>query len=281
MRVGGMSRVVEELLGSLGEAAHGEGVEDVRIGLFYTGVKLSSGAGGVAFTPRDVSAKAVCCPEMAGKAPFSGNLKSYSVMEAAGLALSGNPLLRAVGVAVINALSSKLIFGEGGVDVSYDEDALDGVEVREGDRVVMIGAFKPYIKRLMGRVAELNVYERNPLLREEAGLTMEPSKSMEEALEEADLVIITGSAFVVSNIDEILDRISNARDVVLVGPTASMYPETLFNHGVTVVGGVRITDSDTMLRVVSEAGGTRALLKSCARKYVVRVGRARVKGMVG
>ncbi len=275
------SKIVEELIASLRDEVSGESLEDVRIGLFYTGVKLSSGASGVAFTPRDVSAKAICCPEMAGKAPFSGSLRDYSVAEAAELAQSGNPLLRAVGIAVINALSSKLIFVGGGAEVSYEEDALDAVEVREADKVVMIGAFKPYIKKLGNHVAELYVYEKNPLLREEAGLMEEPSRNMDEALREADLVIITGSAFVVSNIDEILREISNARDVVLVGPTASMNPEPLFRHGVTVVGGVRITDPDVMLRVVSEAGGTRALLKSCARKYVVKAGRAKVRGVVG
>ena len=49
-------------------------VEDVRMGVFYTGAKLSTGDAGVAFTPRDL-ADTVCCPRSAAKMPTSGKLK--------------------------------------------------------------------------------------------------------------------------------------------------------------------------------------------------------------
>ena len=49
-----------------------------------------------------------------------------------------------------------------------------------------------------------------------------------------------------------------AREIVLLGPTASVIPYPLFERGITAVMGVRIKDPRMMLRVISEAGGDTA-----------------------
>ncbi|MCD4704273.1 MAG: hypothetical protein K8R64_08305, partial [Methanosarcinaceae archaeon] len=40
----------------------------------------------------------------------------------------------------------------------------------------------------------------------------------------------------------------------------------LFASGFTAVMGTAITDADRMLQIVSEAGGTKHLLRKCGRK---------------
>ena len=45
-----------------------------------------------------------------------------------------------------------------------------------------------------------------------------------------------------------------------------MLPNPMFDSGFTAVMGVQITDSEQMMRVVGEAGGTKQLLSSCAEK---------------
>jgi hypothetical protein len=52
-------------------------VTDVRIGVFYTAVEISTGDVGVAFTPRDLS-DTVCCPKTASGAPPAGRLIGVS-----------------------------------------------------------------------------------------------------------------------------------------------------------------------------------------------------------
>ena len=42
-------------------------VERVMIGVFFTGVKLSNGAGGISYTPVKDIPQAVCCPSSAGR----------------------------------------------------------------------------------------------------------------------------------------------------------------------------------------------------------------------
>ena len=42
-------------------------VDRVAVGLFFSGVKLSNGAGGVSYTPVKDLPQAVCCPSSAGR----------------------------------------------------------------------------------------------------------------------------------------------------------------------------------------------------------------------
>jgi len=70
-----MQDISEMWLHDLQEKLHGEpmAATDVRIGVFYTAVRLSSGHVGVAFTPRDLN-DTVCCPKSAASAPPAGRI---------------------------------------------------------------------------------------------------------------------------------------------------------------------------------------------------------------
>jgi uncharacterized protein len=50
-------------------------VERAAIGLFFTGVKLNSGAAGACATPLRSIPEAVCCPSSAMAMPFPGKLR--------------------------------------------------------------------------------------------------------------------------------------------------------------------------------------------------------------
>jgi uncharacterized protein (DUF4213/DUF364 family) len=250
-------------------------VSDVRIGVFYTVARLESGHTGVAFTPRDL-ADTVCCPRSAAAAPPAGRMTGRLAWDLAGDALSRVPLRRAVGVAVLNALSTMAIerCGIPGGRIVPGMDALDALRIDQSDTVAMVGSFAPFIKALKTRVERLAVVDRHPdaLKADERGFWVPPERAA-EALERASVVIITGSALVEGGIDELLAAASRARDVVLAGPTASPWPPPFFDRGVTVLGGVRVLDGPRMLQLVSE-GGSGYLFDTVAEKIcVLRDGR--------
>ena len=56
-------------------------IEDLVIGIFFTGVKLSSGHGGCAFTPVGEIPEAVCCPTSAARMPQAGALEGRGVSQ--------------------------------------------------------------------------------------------------------------------------------------------------------------------------------------------------------
>lgn len=137
-------------------------VTDVRLGVFYTAVEISTGDVGVASTPRDLH-DTVCCPTTAAGAPPAGRLIGVKASETAEYALSSSAPRRAIGVATLNALSAAATrrygFSEG--VVREDVDALDATGVAPDDAVAMVGAFIPFIKKLKGRVADLRVIDKH------------------------------------------------------------------------------------------------------------------------
>ncbi len=231
-------------------------VSEVRIGVFYTAVRLSSGQVGVAFTPRDLS-DTVCCPRSAAAAPPAGRMAGRAAWLLADYALSPVPLRRAVGVATLNALSTLAMtrceFLQGRSLPRMD--ALDAATIQPEDRVAMVGAFIPFIKRLKGKVAALWVVDKHPqsLKAEELPLWRSPQQAI-EVLTEASVAIISGSALVEGGLDELLMAAQHARQIVLAGPTASPWPPTFWARGVSILGGIRVVDGEKLLQVVSEGG---------------------------
>lgn len=250
--------VVEAWLGDLHEVLAGErpSVAEVRVGVFYTAAQLASGHTGVAFTPRDL-ADTVCCPRSAAAAPPAGRMAGQDAWDLARDALAPAALRRAVGVAVLNALSALAMDRRGvpGGRLLAGADALDTAAIGPADRVAMVGSFAPFIKRLKGRVAELRVVDKHPeaLKADERGFWVAPDRAA-DALGDASVVVITGSALVEGGLDALLAAARGAREIVLAGPTASPWPPPFFARGVTVLGGIRVLDGARMLQLVSEGG---------------------------
>jgi hypothetical protein len=67
-------------------------IGDLFIGIFFTGVKLSTGRAGVAFTPIGEIPEAVCCPTTAAQMPQARNIDGSPVSEVIKYALEVNVL---------------------------------------------------------------------------------------------------------------------------------------------------------------------------------------------
>jgi uncharacterized protein (DUF4213/DUF364 family) len=223
-------------------------VDRVAIGVFYTAVKLDTGQAGVAFTPVREIPEAVCCPRSASRMPAAGKLAGQSAWGLLADARDASPL---------NALTALAVEEHGldGYRLLKGADALDVTEVGLDDEVALVGAFVPFIKKLKGQVGCLWVLEKNPqALKADEMAFYRPPEEADEVLGSADVVVISGSAIVHHSLDSLLTLCSSAREVIVAGPTASMYPDPLFARGVTLLGGIAIHDGDEMVRLVSEGG---------------------------
>jgi uncharacterized protein len=264
--------VVAEWIADLQEALKAETLEtaEVRVGLFYTAVRIATGDVGVAFTPRGLR-DTVCCPQTAAASEPAGRMVGRDAWELAALATAEHPLGRAVGVATLNALSSLALgrCGVAGGELRAGVDALAAIGVQPQDRVAMVGAFVPFIKQLRGKVQELWVIDKHPeaLKSAELALLRAPTEAI-ATLACATVVIITGSALIEGGLDDLLAASARARVVALAGPTASPWPPTFFRRGVTLLGGIRITDGPRIMTLVSE-GGSGYSFDSAAEKVVI------------
>ncbi len=229
---GALRDIYEAVLESAQAGGRQVGVEDVRVGVFYTAVKLSSGHAGMAYCPSEELP--LDHGKRHGYMPRAGSLHTLSVEDLAGLAFGGNLLEASAGLAAINALA-ELGFERGwpGARVVPDADALDLLGVRPDDTVTLVGAFPYFIRQLQGRVARLYVTERN--LQAYAGYPLTPAERQEEALSASDVVIVTAAALGNHTLDGILALCRRAR-------------------GIAVVGGTHVVDGEALLHAVGEGG---------------------------
>ncbi|HZP41838.1 MAG TPA: DUF364 domain-containing protein [Candidatus Binatia bacterium] len=268
----GAMDVVEAWTADLRDVLGGEApvVADVRVGVFYTAALLATGEAGVAFTPREL-AETVCCPRTAAAAPRAGRLAGSPAWALAEEALAPVALRRAVGVAVLNALSARAVdrVGLPAGRLLPGADALDAAGVEPTDCVAMVGAFVPFIKALEGRVRDLRIVDKHPeaLKPDERPLWRAPAEAA-ETLAAASVVIVTGSVLVEGGLDALLGAARDARAVVLAGPTAPVWPRPFFARGVDVLGGIRVLDGAALLRVVGE-GGSGYFFDGVAEKVAV------------
>lgn len=246
--------------------------KEIRIGVFYTGVVLSSGHAGMSYTPVQEIPEAVCCPRSHAKMPAAGELLNKHITELMEYALDDNVLKATVGMAAINALSSVLLEKD---DCKYKPsaygNALELVDITGNDTVAMVGAFTPFIKKISEITEKLFVIEKNPrVVGKDDTFKIESAERLEEIIPRANILIITGVTLVNHTLGPILDLAEKASEIVVVGPTASVYPEPLFKRGVTVMGGVRITDPARMIHLIGEAGSGYDFFDSCADKVIMR-----------
>ncbi len=244
-------------------------VDGLVIGIFFTGVRLSTGHAGCAFTPIGEVPEAVCCPSSAARMPPAGNLDGKPASEIVHYSLDPNVLKSAVGIATLNGLSRYII--ESGNERDYelvkDEDGFDLLNIQPYETVSLVGAFGPYIRRLKSMGTPFYIIEKNrQTLRPDEMKYFKPESEMKTALENSQVVIITGTAIVNHTIDAVLSWISNGKRTAIIGPTASMLPDAFFNRGVNVLAGVRILNADLMLKILQQGGSAYHLLKECSQK---------------
>ena len=139
-------------------------VDRVAVGLFFTGAKLSNGAGGVSYTPVKDIPQAVCCPSSAGKIFDPVKIKGMKAADVLAALSSDEPIKAAIAIATLNALSA--ICWERGLNDNYriqmNTDAVDVVRMPAESSVAVIGAFVPVLRKLKARGGRWWVIEQDP-----------------------------------------------------------------------------------------------------------------------
>jgi len=161
-------------------------------------------------------------------------LGRLNVSDACSLTDSPYPVVKSLLVAYLNALTTFIY------DVppeAVGKDVLDVMGFSRDDVVVVVGYIGPVVKGLKGRVRKVLVLERNPRRRGQAL----PDTSAPRVLPKASKVVVTGATLVNDTLDSVLELVPPDAEVALVGATASVHPEPLFRHGVSVVAGFRFS----------------------------------------
>ena len=273
----GDSTVLDETVRILKERL-GERVDDVRVeravvGVFFTGVKLSTGHGGICATPIKSIPEAVCCPSSAKALPHSGRLRERNIEAYLADALGDRPMRKALGIAVVSALSALCDDVCPGPDCSVVRgvDAVDLLTIQESGNVVVVGALTPYLRALKQAGQPFRVLEMDPrTLKPDELPFYTPVEETDMVVPWADTLVITGTTLINGTLDHLLELARPEATVVVLGPSVSILPDALFSRGVEIVGGNQVTDPDRLLDILAEGGSGYHFFGKGADRIAVR-----------
>ncbi len=229
-------KILDDLIASLKVDAP---THEVRVGRFWTAV-WTRGCG---------LASTVGPNEHEHGATFvqdAGTLVGRSALELASLAYSESLLEAGIGMAAINSLLQ--------VDEARCREANAGdllIERGRGKKVALVGHF-PFVPALREAAGRLSVLELRP---QPGDLGAE---KVEAIVPEADIVAITGSAFINHTIEDLFGLCRPGSFVMVLGPTTPLSP-VLFDYGADVISGTRVVDPEVALRCLSEAATFRQM----------------------
>jgi uncharacterized protein (DUF4213/DUF364 family) len=253
-------------------------IERLVVGVFFVGVKLSNGCGGVAYSPPEVV-------KNAGRRILKENSPLIRGMSAAEVA-KGNapgPFSGIIRLATLNALSVPFFDG-GHYEVRKESDLSDTKALFKNRCVCMVGAIIPLLKRLKElEPAGVTIIDRKEATQAEAeagyGQFVSP-KYTSESLACCETAVFTGAAIANGSIQELIGYVPADAAIAIVGPTAGFVPEPLFRRNVALVGTVAVTKSDLALEILAEGGGGYRLFNSCVNKInIINTDRMRYLGL--
>jgi uncharacterized protein len=272
----GEKTILRETLAAISEILGSEldrlTVDRAVIGLFFTGVKLSNGIAGACATPVKTIPEAVCCPTSAMAMPFPGKLHGRPALDLAKEALGDRGICRAVGIATMNALADACWRRRPHpqTELRLGIDAFDATEMRPGDKVVVVGAFVPFLRELKRRCQPFLVLEQDPAtLKPEELPFFRPANEAPIVVPEADVLLITGTTLINDTLGGLLRLAKPAARVTMVGPTVSLLPDAFLRRGADILGTVRITAPDEFLETLAEGGSGYHFLGRSAQKVVL------------
>ena len=193
-----------------------------------------------------------------------GEFVGKPALEVARLFASDDPVERALGLAAINAVTQH-VFHRAGYEPDLAANSLGSLQLGRGDRVGMIGYFRPLVERVRAQGLPLTIVElRAELVKEEPGLTvtLDPNR-----LADCNKIVSTSTVLLNDTLEEILSHCRHADELALIGPSASCFPDPLFARGVTTMGGYWVRDPTAFMRRAEalEPWGD-AGKKSCVRR---------------
>lgn len=248
-------------------------IERAVVGLFFTGVKLSTGHAGACATPIKAIPDAVCCPSSAHAMPFPGKMRGRLAASFLDEVQQQDGIRRAVGIASMNALAA-LCWDRRphpDVDMEIGVDAFDAAGIRPGQTVVVVGAFVPFLRELKKRGQPYLVLEQNPAtLKPDEMPYYRHAAQARVVVPEADVLLVTGTTLLNDTLDDILAAARPDTCKVVVGPTVGLVPDAYLRRGCDVLGTIQVTEADAFLDVLAEGGSGYHFFGRSAQKIVLR-----------
>jgi uncharacterized protein (DUF4213/DUF364 family) len=240
-------------------------IEDVRIGVFETFIRLSNNSFGLATTLTGANEHCYRIKRDAGL--FSTGYINGNSLDDLFHQVQTSSIVDTLRVAALNALSGAFI-NENNYTIKANCDPYSLLNLEGKKNVCVVGAFKSYINKLAETEHNWHVIElAQDTLEDRYQEHFVHASNANEVLQHADIIIITGFTLVNNTFMDLQKSIPDNCQVALVGPSSSFIPDVLFEHKVNIVGAIKITDPEKVMQLVGEAAsGFHFFKHGCAKK---------------
>ncbi|MCC6947903.1 MAG: DUF364 domain-containing protein [Bradyrhizobiaceae bacterium] len=275
-KCGILTETIEAIRNAGGDEIDRLAIERVVVGLFFTGMKLSSGHVGVCATPVKTIPDAVCCPSSTHAMPFPGKMHGRRAADFLDEVERADGIRRAVGVAAMNALAAFCWDRKPhpGVELQSGIDAFDAAGIVPGQTVVVVGAFVPFLRELKRRGNPFFVLEQDPAtLKADEMPFYRPASEFPAVVPQADVLLVTGTTLLNDTLDDLLAAARPDACKVVVGPTVGLVPDAYLRRGCDILGSIQVTRADEFLDVLTEGGSGYHFFGKSADKVVLRARR--------
>ena len=220
----------------------------------FCAVELEGGALGLSYVLLDDTLRRLL--EVQGSLGLAG----AEAMSVARAYVDGAGVQRTLGFAVANAITRHFYDLTGFVPAD-STDAIGGLAPAAGERIGMIGFFRPLAERIVATGAELVVVELNPALAgPQAGYQVTTDAGV---LRDCDKILSTSTILLNDTLDRMLSLCGRARRIALIGPSAGCLPDALFSRGVSSLGGSWVSDRDGFVEALTRGEGWSRHARKC------------------
>ncbi len=214
---------------ALGERRSDARVAGTTVGERLVGVELSGPEAGMGVAHRPAGNTDLNPPDTAG------DLSRWAFEPPA-----DDPVAASLGIAAMNARAVGAIDWTAGDPMAALDPSVD--------RIASVGLFRAAFRKFDD--VEVRVIEREPVgaLDPPEGVSVQvfEPESARTAFTDVDLLFVTGSALLYGGLRRYLRLATDVPTVVMIGATASFLPGPVFEAGVDVLAGARVTDADSV-----------------------------------
>ncbi|TNF57696.1 MAG: hypothetical protein EP308_01840 [Burkholderiales bacterium] len=180
--------------------------------------------------------------------------------------VGGSPVERALALAAVNALTDS-VWRRIGYEPPAAGNSLGDVQLGPQDHLGMIGFFPPLVHRVAEAGGRLSVVEMNAemVARQQARFPQVRIGLDRGLLADCNVVVGTSTMLLNDTLDEMLAAAPQATRFAVIGPSAGLWPDPLFERGVTLLGGTRITDAPGFVQAMAEGRSW----SSSTRKFAI------------
>ena len=144
-----------------------------------------------------------------------------------------------------------------------EKDIFQAIDFRQFNNVVMIGHFRPVVKRFQEANIPLYIFDKN----EDAAILKEMKYQM-EYIQKADAIILTATSIYNQSFIELIQNSSKQSSIFILGPSAIMHPDMKNYPNVKkIFGSVYAPFDKLVLKAIKANLGTRSFSPFSKKVY--------------